>query len=420
MFYLLLESIFIYGNLSDDTNILVYTSTAFMNIIKQSHLFNDEKIKFEINDKYDTVDKACKSRLDLFNLKSINNYQKILYLDTDILIKDDINKVFNVCKKDILYVLEEGEIDSNLGYWGTTLFGDEADNYNDKTAFTAGILLFNNCEKIKDLFLKINEDIVKRPYNLPTYEQGYIIYNAFKYNVYNNRILKSLAVNNNNDFYSNYVIYHFPPDTDVMSIFLNSIKDVTINNHIQTTKKYIDNYLSVIKNFIENIFTSVYIDEFLDKRKNISNLVLNKNIKNVMQIGFNYGFSTLLMLMTNPNIHITCFDKGDHKYTIPCYKILKQTFGERINIIIGDSTKTLQNITDVYDLIHIDVKHSTEVASCDIINSYKASRQGTILIMDNYNDTNLHCLWDICIIKYNLKSLDISRYESLNQDMKYV
>ena len=45
MFYLLLESIFIYGNLDDNTNILVYTSTNFMNTIKQSHLFNAEKVK---------------------------------------------------------------------------------------------------------------------------------------------------------------------------------------------------------------------------------------------------------------------------------------------------------------------------------------------------------------------------------------
>ena len=86
MFYLLLESILLYGNL-EDTTILVYTSTLFMNRIKQYHLFTD-KIKFEINDEYDTIEKACKARLDLFDL-SIEPYNKILYLDTDILIKDN-------------------------------------------------------------------------------------------------------------------------------------------------------------------------------------------------------------------------------------------------------------------------------------------------------------------------------------------
>jgi lipopolysaccharide biosynthesis glycosyltransferase len=178
LFYKLLESIFIYGNLDDNINILVYTSTQFMNKIKKSHLFN-EKIIFEINDTYNSVDKACKARLDLFNLKSLSNYDKILYLDTDILVKDDINKIFDTCKEDILYVLEEGTIDNKIDYWGYSLFGNEINDYNDKTAFTSGILLFNNCEKIKDLFNQINIDMIKRPYNFACYDQPYIVYNAF-------------------------------------------------------------------------------------------------------------------------------------------------------------------------------------------------------------------------------------------------
>lgn len=436
MFYLLLESIFIYGNLDDNTNILVYTSTAFMNMIKQSHLFNDEKVKFEINDTYYTIDKSCKARLDLFNLSSIKNYDKILYLDTDILVKDDIRKVFDVCKEDILYVLEEGQIDNDNDYWGKYLFGDEMYNYEDKKAFTSGILLFNNCTTINFLFDKINEDIISRPYHFVCCDQPYIIYNAFKYNLYNNQILKSLVVNGDNNIYSDKVIHHFPGGPgiyqhkiDIMTTFLNRIKDFTIINNINKAKQYINNYLlPIISNCGEllegNIFmlhhTTTYTDIFINKAKNISNLVLNKNIINVMEIGFNSGFSALLMLFTNPNIYIKCFDLGEHKYTMPCYEKLKETFGERISIIIGDSTKTLQNINDIYDLIHIDGGHSTEVANSDIINSYRLSKQGTILIMDDYDFNNLHHLWDSYIIKYKLKSLHINVYNSQHHDIKYV
>jgi lipopolysaccharide biosynthesis glycosyltransferase/predicted O-methyltransferase YrrM len=242
MFFLLLESIFIYGDLDYNTNVLVYTSTQFMNKIKKSHLFNDEKIKFEINDTYDNIDKACKARLDLFNLHSIKNYNKILYLDTDILVKDNINKVFNVCKEDILYVLEEGTLKNTNDDWygSTSLFGDEIKNYHDKSAFTSGILLFNHCKKIKFLFEKINEDIVNRPHNFAGYDQPYIVYNAFKYNMFNNKVLKSLAVNNNNDIHSDKVIHHFPGGPgnyghkiQKMIVFLNSMKEyykVFINN----------------------------------------------------------------------------------------------------------------------------------------------------------------------------------------------
>ena len=241
MFYLLLESIFRYGNLDDNTNILVYTSTPFMNIIKQNDLFkfNEEKIKFEINNTYDNIDKACKARLSLFNLPSIKKYDKIIYLDTDILVKDDINKVFDVCKEDLLYVLEEGAINNINDFWGKSLFGNEISKYKDKTAFTTGILLFNNCKKIKDLFNKINEDIIIRPRNFGCCDQPYIVYNAFKYNLYNNKILKTLVVNNDKNIHSDKVIHHFPGGPGIyihkiynMTIFLNEMNNFNLKNEM--------------------------------------------------------------------------------------------------------------------------------------------------------------------------------------------
>lgn len=65
--------------------------------------------------------------------------------------------------------------------------------------------------------------------------------------------------------------------------------------------------------------THEHTDKFLHKLKNISVFLLNKNIKHVMEIGFNAGFSALLMLMSNPNVHITCIDNGEHAYVIPCF-----------------------------------------------------------------------------------------------------
>lgn len=429
MFYLLLESLFIYGDLDDNTEILIYTSTLFMNKIIQSHLFHNEKMKFEINDIYNNnSDIFCKEKLDIFNISSINNYNKILYLDIDIIVKDNINKIFDICKEDILYTVKEGTIINLIN-----IFGDNINNYNEKSAFTTKILLFNNCEKIKNLFNNINEDILKRNNNI--YNEDYIIYNAFKYNLYNNENLNSLIINND-DIYSNKIIHYFSNivenfEDKIIKInnFLNNIKDLTINNNINKTKEYINNYLlPIIYNSNEdlegNIFmlhcTTVYTDIFIDKVKNISNLLLNKNIKNVMEIGFNSGFSTLLMLISNQYINISCFDLGNHKYTIPCYENLKKTFGKRINITLGDSRDTLKNINNKYDLIHIDGGHLEEIANNDIINSYKLSKKGTIIIMDDYNFDDLHKLWDNYILRYNLKKLDINICDTPYHDIKYV
>lgn len=179
MLYILLDSIHSYGLKEEDNciEILIYTSTKFMNMIKQSPFYKDF-IYFEINDTYGSVEKACKARLDLFSLQSLRKYIKILYLDTDIIVKGDLQNIFDLCLKDQLYVLEEGSIASDSDFWGKTLFVNAGDLelYTNNNAFSSGIMLFNNCEKIKELFSCIKEDIIKRPFTFYCHDQPYIVY----------------------------------------------------------------------------------------------------------------------------------------------------------------------------------------------------------------------------------------------------
>jgi len=202
--------------------------------------------------------------------------------------------------------------------------------------------------------------------------------------------------------------------------------DCIIRHNIKLTKEYINkNLLPIIKTTEEilegNIFmfhnSTEYTDLYLNKAKNISNL--SKNVKKAMEIGFNAGFSTLLMLISNPELSITCFDLGEHKYTLLCYEKIKETFGDRVNLTIGDSMTTLPNVNDIFDLIHIDGGHRDEIAESDIIQSYRLSKEGTILIMDDYDFTNLHTLWDKYVEEYKLKKLN-DIYESRYHDIKIV
>ena len=71
-------------------------------------------------------------------------------------------------------------------------------------------MLFNNFLEIKELFVKIKQDIIDRPYNFSCFDQPYIVYNSFKYDLYNNKLLKSYCVNNYYDIKSNKIIHHFP------------------------------------------------------------------------------------------------------------------------------------------------------------------------------------------------------------------
>ena len=174
-----------------------------------------------------TVEKACKARLDLFDLlvaaNGKCNYKKILYLDTDIIVKGDLKAIFDLCQKDKLYVLEEGSIDSDTDFWGKTLFLNAGDLelYTNKTAFTSGILLFNNSVKMKELFSAIKKDMIERPFKFYCQDQPYIVYNAFKYDLYDNQVLKPFVVNNDHDVFSSKTIHHFPGDPGMHQNKLN-------------------------------------------------------------------------------------------------------------------------------------------------------------------------------------------------------
>jgi len=350
MFYILLESIFIFGNL-ENTDILVYTSSVFMEKIKNSHLF-DSKIKFEINDTYDNIDKACKARLDLFHLDSVKNYNKILYLDTDIIIKDDINKVFDVCVEDILYVLEEGEIDSDTDFWGKTLFVD--DIYPDKSAFTSGILLFNNCKKISDLFDEINEDIRKRPYNFSCYDQPYIVYNAFKYNLYNNKILKTLAVNNDHNIHSDKVIHHFPGGPGVYQY-----KILLMNNFLNNSKKIYKKKYEFIK---ESILTNGFTMVSSERLENVYNQCKRFNDTNYsfVECGVAKGGCLAMMKFASGNNKVFGFDSFEGMPNITKEDLGDYNKSDPI-FWIGKLNESGNNVYNTFNSLNLNMKNVTLV-----------------------------------------------------------
>ena len=164
--------------------------------------------------------------------------------------------------------------------------------------------------------------------------------------------------------------------------------------------------------FMEHHHTS-FTENFLNKQKNLVDLLLDAtNVKKVLEIGFNAGFSALLMLETNQNIHLTCVDIGEHKYTKPCFDKLLEKYGNRINIKIGNSVNELPKIKDKFDMIHIDGAHDKVVATNDIIKSYHLANNHAIIIMDDYYGI-LKELWDFYSHIYNLQPVDV-KYDTLS------
>jgi lipopolysaccharide biosynthesis glycosyltransferase len=178
------------------------------------------------------------SRLKIFDYPDINLYNKILYLDCDILVTNSINNILDFQLENKLYALQEGN--TNHKFWGSQIF----DKNPNCSAFTSGILLFNNNIIIKDLFsqilLHIHNHITSMLPIPDCLDQPFIVYHAVKNNLYDNQKLINIVINNPNNF-NNETISHFPGEPGnygskivKMSNFMNNVMFNTIvyNNKI--------------------------------------------------------------------------------------------------------------------------------------------------------------------------------------------
>jgi len=216
------------------TTVLVVTSPAFQPLIQKELAECPLSVQYYIMDLHTIMEAAC-ARLNIFHYENIQAYDKILYLDTDILINGRLNQLFNLdISSDKIYALEEGII-------GDVFFGAQFFNFSiiDRTisGFTSGILYFHNSQIVKQLFTDIQTHIAhylsfKRnriPYCL---DQPFIVYNAVIQNKYDNHLMKTYVENNPSDVSHTKLIYHFPGGPgnydskyDKMSAFWSKITD---------------------------------------------------------------------------------------------------------------------------------------------------------------------------------------------------
>ena len=210
---LLIKSVKFYSNNLQDIDFLIITHKNFEH--KIYNLCNELNIYIYIKCfNFNTIFQASCARLFIFDYEHINNYEKILYLDTDILIKGELSIIFNLEINDLLYGIESGTINSpNFG----GQFFDFTITDKSTLGINSGTLLFKNTCTINNLFSRIInhiQDFTNSKLPIPyCMDQPFINYHAIKNNLYDNKVLNPyVSLYESSDIVNNYstsIVCHF-------------------------------------------------------------------------------------------------------------------------------------------------------------------------------------------------------------------
>lgn len=208
---LLLKSMKLYSTQTFD--FLVMTSPEFEPEVKKLA----KELNLELNIfclDFKTIFQAACARLFIFDYPEISRYEKLLYLDTDIIIKGDLAPLLALPIEDLLHGISSGNIWSQS--FGSQFFDFRTIDRN-LAGMNSGTLLFLNSENMKNLFGRMNNHIQQFtdegkevPYCM---DQPFINFHAIKDSLYNNQILNPLVSlfegDDKVDNYATSVICHF-------------------------------------------------------------------------------------------------------------------------------------------------------------------------------------------------------------------
>ena len=116
---LLLKSYVLFGNPRKDIDYLVICNPDFKENVDK--VFREIAIEGEnMGFRFKNSFEAGYSRLFIFDYPNINEYDKILYLDCDILVSNNISNLVDFELENKIYALKEGN--TNHPYWGSQFF----------------------------------------------------------------------------------------------------------------------------------------------------------------------------------------------------------------------------------------------------------------------------------------------------------
>ena len=175
------------------------------------------------------------------------------------------------------------------------------------------------------------------------------------------------------------------PDRTVVRVLktigIISIRERMINPNKSALDRYLEN-----SGFMSNLEGNS--NQLPQQVELLYRLVKSNKVTSVLEIGFNAGHGSNLILSTKKSVHVTSFDIGEHLYISTAKRFIDETYRGRHTLIYGDSCLTVPQYSKTYqdrkfDLIFIDGGHDYQTALNDLVNCKALSHTNTIVVLDD-------------------------------------
>lgn len=372
---LLIASIAVKGNINrETTDILIMTSPDFQPLIQKELETFDLPIRYHTMNLTTMMEASC-CKLRVFEYPDVNRYDKLLYLDTDVLVNSDVNKLFDTdISSEKLHALGEGFI--GHVYWGGQFF-DFTKVDSSREAFCAGVFYCMNSPSMKALLESTTAHIdayMKLGAGIPEcLDQPFLVYRAVLDEKCDGQFMKKYLENNPKTVSPEKVIYHFaggPGESlnkfQKMTTFWEKMK---ITN-FDTRNDMLKSYCARITN-PRILEIGVFKGEFLD-----------------YLVGTCNGSVDAVDLFE----HVTCSGDVDGNNVVQ-YDVRKSYFellnkyrgNPNVRIIKSDSSTFLENQPDgSYDIIYIDGDHSYAGVKRDLTRAFEKVKDGGYIMGHDY------------------------------------
>ena len=154
---------------------------------------------------------------------------------------------------------------------------------------------------------------------------------------------------------------------------LNNKYNTEFTNRLLANKHILDEIEVACNHRLTNgsylvINSYTYADSMYEKQELLYNST--KKVTKALEIGVYIGHSLFIMLLSNPELKITCIDIDD-SFAVPAISVLNKHFNNAITFIHGNSLDVLPTITDKFDFFHIDGAHYQDVITQEFHIVYK-------------------------------------------------